>query len=84
MENLNHLILVIKIKKEGLYIWFKQEWLNQRGEVGYKKDTDIYRPTKIYGKTPILMKDLTKEQIKKAEQIKKSGKRINNFKKLCV
>ena len=25
--------------------WFDETWLNQRGEIGYKKQGDVYRPT---------------------------------------
>ena len=25
--------------------WFEEQWRNQRGEVGYKFKSDIYRPT---------------------------------------
>ena len=69
-------------KKNGLYAWFKQKWVNQRGEIGYKEKGDIYRPTYKYGNTPILMKTITQTQLTKAKEIKQSGKNIKNFKKL--
>ena len=36
--------------KGGLTRWFKEDWKNQRGETGYKKKGDIYRPTKRVSK----------------------------------
>ena len=42
-----------KPQKTGLKRWFAEEWKNQRGEVGYSKKGDVYRPTKrITEKTP--------------------------------
>ena len=42
-----------KKKKEGLTRWFKEKWVNQRGEIGYRYKNDIYRPTKkISKRTP--------------------------------
>lgn len=69
-------------KNEGLSAWFKQEWRNQRGEVGYQKKGDIYRPTKISGKTPTLMQELTKKQIERAKLEKSKSGRVKNFAKL--
>jgi hypothetical protein len=34
-----------KNEKEGLARWMKEKWINQRGEVGYKYKSDVYRPT---------------------------------------
>ena len=72
-----------KPDKNGLNAWFKQKWRNSNNNVGYEsKNNEIYRPTKKYGKTPILMNELSKEQKQKAKKIKASGKRIKNFNKL--
>lgn len=68
---------------EGLSRWFKEEWKNQRGEVGYKKKGDVYRPTKkITKETPVRFVDLSKEQIKKSMLEKKKKGRVNNFSNL--
>ena len=33
--------------------WFDEKWTNQRGEIGYKNKSDVYRPTiRINDKTP--------------------------------
>ena len=63
--------------------WFNEKWLNQRGEVGYKKKGDIYRPTiKINNKTPTTFNELTRDQIKNAKKEKKEKGRVKNFSKL--
>ena len=42
-----------KTSKKGLKRWFEEEWVNQRGEIGYKYKGDVYRPSKrITKKTP--------------------------------
>jgi hypothetical protein len=65
---------------EGLTRWFREDWRNQRGEKGYKKKGDIYRPTKtITSKTPKTFKQLTKAQITKAQKKKKAVGRVNKF-----
>ena len=47
-------------KSSGLNRWFKEKWVNSRGEVGYKNKNDVHRPTKrINDKTPTTFKELT-------------------------
>ena len=44
--------------------WFKEEWKNQRGETGYKKKGDVYRPTKrVSSKTPTTFRELSKKEM---------------------
>ena len=70
-----------KTSKKGLARWFKEEWKNQRNEIGYKKKGDIYRPTKrITNKGPLTYDELTKKEIKKAIKNKKKHGRINRLK----
>jgi len=70
-------------QESNLKRWFDAQWLNQRGEIGYKKKGDIYRPTiKINEKTPITWFELTPAQIKAAQNEKKNFKRVINFAKL--
>jgi hypothetical protein len=60
--------------------WMSEVWRNQRGEVGYKKKGDIYRPTKkISSKTPKTFKQLSKEDISKAMKEKKKYGRVKKF-----
>ena len=69
-----------KRENKGLSRWFKEEWVNQRGEVGYKYKSDVYRPSKrITKKTPKTFDELSKKQIKKARSKKYRKGRINRF-----
>ena len=63
--------------------WFDAQWLNQRGEIGYNKKGDIYRPTiRIDEDTPITFNELSKQQIEKAKKEKAMFGRVKNFAKL--
>jgi hypothetical protein len=67
--------------KKGLNRWFNEKWRNQRGEVGYKYKSDVYRPTlRITKKTPVTFKELTEKQIKRARREKKRTLRVKKFK----
>lgn len=69
-----------KTEKKGLARWFKEEWKNQRGEVGYSKNIDVYRPTKrVTKETPLTFGELSKYEIQKAQKEKKSKGRIYKF-----
>ena len=71
-----------KTSKRGLSRWFKEKWRNQRGKVGYKYKSDIYRPTKrITKKTPTTHRELTRKQIKRARSEKRRKGRVKRFKK---
>lgn len=65
---------------EGLTRWFKEEWRNQRGEVGYKYGSDIYRPTKkISRETPKTFSELSRSRLNKARREKLSKGRVRRF-----
>jgi hypothetical protein len=67
--------------KHGLTRWFKEKWRNQRGEVGYKHKSDIYRPTKrVSRKTPMTHHELTKKEINRARREKVKKGRVKRFK----
>ena len=69
-----------KTNKQGLARWFKEEWKNQRGEVGYKKTNDVYRPTRrVTPKTPLTFNELTKYELTKAKKIKETKGRVYRF-----
>ncbi len=72
-----------KNKNTGLSAWNKSKWRNQRGEVGYKKKGDVYRPTvKVSKKTPKTYKELggmKSKRIKKAMKEKKKTGRVKKF-----
>ncbi len=61
--------------------WFDERWLNQKGEVGYSKKGDIYRPTiRINSKTPTTFNELTKSQIERAKKEKAQTGKVKKFK----
>lgn len=69
-----------KTRKKGLKRWFDEEWVNQRGKVGYKYKNDIYRPThRITQHTPITHSELTKRELKRARTMKYRKGRVNRF-----
>lgn len=70
----------IKPKKTGLVRWNAEKWRNQRGQVGYKKKGDVYRPTKrITKKTPKTFKEIGKKRITKAMKEKAKTGRVKKF-----
>jgi len=69
-----------KPKLSNLQRWFLEEWKNQRGEIGYKYNNDIYRPTiRINKDTPITFNELIKNQIIKAQKEKATTGRVKRF-----
>jgi len=71
-----------RTKKKGLRRWFDEEWVNQRGEIGYKYKNDVYRPKiRITDDTPITHDELTKKEIKNARVKKYRKGRIDRFRK---
>jgi hypothetical protein len=65
---------------QGLIRWFAEDWRNQRGEIGYKKKGDVYRPTiRINNKTPKTIQELTEREIKRAMREKKEKGRVKKF-----
>ena len=71
-----------KTKNTPLNRWFSERWVNQRGEVGYKYPSDIYRPTvKVNSKTPTTFQELTTKEIERARREKAKDGRVDKFKK---
>ena len=71
-----------KTRKRGLKRWFAEKWVNQRGKVGYKYKSDIYRPSKRITKdTPITHNEISKRELKRARSEKKRTGRVRKFKK---
>ena len=67
-------------KSENLKRWFEEQWVNQRGEVGYKKKGDIYRPTnRISKNTPKTWSELSPSEIKQASNEKRKKGRVKKF-----
>ena len=70
-----------RTEKRGLKRWFKEEWKNQRGKIGYKYKNDVYRPTKrITKQTPTTFNELSNKEIKRARREKAQTKRVIRFK----
>lgn len=64
----------------GLRRWFKEDWRNQRGEIGYKYKSDIYRPSRrITKKTPTTHHELTRKKIQRARRKKYRKGRVDKF-----
>ena len=69
-----------KDDEKGLGKWYRERWTNTRGETGYKYKNDIYRPTvRVNKDTPTTHKELTADQIKKAQKEKKTKGRVKKF-----
>jgi hypothetical protein len=66
----------------GLKRWFNEKWRNQRGDIGYAKKGDIYRPTiRVTDKTPTTIHELSKKQIKNAMKEKAKTGHVRRFDK---
>lgn len=66
--------------KRGLSRWFKEEWRNQDGGVGYRSASDVYRPTKrVTSKTPTTFKELTTREVAAARRQKKATGHVTRF-----
>lgn len=71
-----------KPKRSGLARWYKEDWRNQRGGIGYQYKSDIYRPTKrITKKTPITFSELSPREIRRARRSKSRTRRVSRFRK---
>ena len=69
-------------KSSGLNRWYREKWLNSRGEEGYKHASDIYRPTvRVNKDTPTTFKELTQKQIDAARKEKKRDGRVKKLNK---
>ncbi len=80
-HNNNNAYIGAKPEITNLKRWFDEQWTNQRGETGYKYNSDIYRPTiRINKDTPTTFNELTKDQITKAKKEKALTGRVKKFK----
>ena len=71
-----------KDDNQGIKRWMNEAWKNQRGEVGYKFKSDVYRPTvRINSKTPTTFQELTTKEIERARREKAKDGRVDKFKK---
>ena len=69
-----------KNDEKGLGRWYREKWVNTRGETGYKNKSDIYRPTvRVNKDTPTTHKELSAKQIKEARAEKAKNGRVKKF-----
>lgn len=67
-------------RSRGLTRWFKEKWRNQRGEVGYKYKSDVYRPTRRVSKrTPRTFNELSRSRVSRARREKSRTGRVSRF-----
>lgn len=67
-------------RSRGLSRWFREEWRNQRGEVGYKYKSDVYRPTRrVSKKTPRTFRELSRSRLSRARREKSRRGRVSRF-----
>lgn len=60
--------------------WFRERWRNQRGEVGYKYKSDVYRPTRrVSSRTPSTFRELGRRRISRARREKSRKGRVSHF-----
>lgn len=69
-------------KEEGrLSRWFKEDWTNEAGTVGYKEGKTLYRPNiRVSEQTPTTWQELTQEEIQRAKSQKQQRGRVKRFK----
>ena len=64
----------------GLNLWFKENWRNSRGGVGYKYKSDVYRPTRrVNEKTPATFSELSKKRLIEPDVKKASKGKVEKF-----
>ena len=69
-----------KPKMSNLQRWFLEDWKNQRGDTGYQKKGDVYRPTiRINKDTPKTFSELSQSQIERAKKEKAKKGRVKRF-----
>lgn len=67
-------------RSRGLTRWFAEKWRNQRGRVGYRYKSDVYRPTvRITKKTPVTHGELTRREVRRARRTKARRGRVARF-----
>ena len=64
----------------GLARWFKERWVNQRGEVGYKYKSDVYRPSvRVNSRTPKTYRELSRSALRRARREKARTGHVERF-----
>jgi hypothetical protein len=68
-------------RREGsLSRWFKEKWVNQRGEVGYRYKSDVYRPSvRVNSRTPKTYRELSPSALQRARRQKSRTGHVDRF-----
>jgi hypothetical protein len=68
-------------RREGsLSRWFKEKWVNQRGEVGYRYKSDVYRPSvRVNRRTPKTYRELSRSALQRARRQKSRTGHVDRF-----
>jgi hypothetical protein len=68
-------------RREGsLSRWFKEKWVNQRGEVGYRYKSDVYRPSvRVNSRTPTTYRELSRSALQRARRQKSRMGHVDMF-----
>ena len=69
-----------KPRLTGLPRWFSENWLSDRGLVGYSSKSSVYRPTvRVTSKTPVTFSELSHAQLVRAKREKGRTGRVKLF-----
>ena len=69
-------------KGAALIRWFKEDWRTPKGNKGYEKGENTFRPTKrISSKTPATWSELTPAEKANAKKEKDTKGRVSKYKK---
>lgn len=67
-------------RKGNLSRWFKEKWVNQRGEVGYRYKSDVYRPSvRVNSRTPKTYRELSPSALQRARRQKSRTGHVDRF-----
>lgn len=67
-------------RSASLSRWFKEKWVNQRGEVGYRYKSDIYRPSvRVNSRTPKTYRELSRSAVRRARREKGRTGHVSRF-----
>jgi|TARA_B110000914_G_C15214930_1_gene332419 hypothetical protein len=67
---------------KNLNRWFKEEWQTPSGDLDYSGGENLFRPTKrINKKTATTYSELSKSELRAAQEEKNTKGRVSKFKK---
>lgn len=64
----------------NLFRWFREQWRNQDGKVGYHGPSDVYRPSRrVDAHTPLTWRELSPTEVRRARREKSRTGRVTRF-----